>query len=276
VGDLYRRLLHRYRPLRPTRSGNRYSRESNYHPTPARYHSSSEDRPRRPESTITQPAAKRRSNSFIELQAYEQKPDVESLLKELERRYEERLNQRILEMIEERPDKAHVEPPHNDPIENLPNEESRDTTAGLTYPERPHEENQEHDIDAGEEGVQDIGEASQKIPEASIDKTAEDDEANEMPTDRTLEVADEMRPQAQDSASTNDVEWTQSLELIDSGQNVPIEHPEETAAALGQATESVEGKMLEDPLVIADIEVLLDELEVEDLESEKEQVESGY
>jgi hypothetical protein len=268
---------------------------------------------------------RREPSRRIEFPAYKPEPDVEQLLKQLEKGFDERLHERILELMEKE-----FQENWRDMLERygLPedasDEDVRMKIERLQDPEKWEEQKKEHFVEVTEDMVEDEQEAKQaeRKQHEALENTAETKAIDEPPIEKqdagsreiwmtraeleaienaparvtekiddglyeiveTESVESSHEPQAQaieqangqneESNSIEQAELQNAPELVDTlAENLP-EPVTELASA--ETAEPIGAELLEDPLLVADIELLYDELEAEEFESEEEQIEPGY
>lgn len=268
TADLYRRMLNRYRSIRPTRGGGgSYSRRPNrptlekYHPTPPEY------KPKTRDTTTSQ--LRRESHTPVESPTYRPETDIESLLTELEKRFEDRLHQRVLEMMEKEFGEARTEPSNRYNLpESSPDNEPQEKVQQLTGPERWQEQTEETPVETREEKARYANEASDRNQDENL---TENTNASESAPEPSSEVVDEPNIETQESISATEPEPSEPLELPDSN-HTSIEHPQEATVTPDQATEPIDS-LLDNPLLTGDIEALYNELQLDELEPQEEQLE---
>ena len=269
AADLYRRMLNRYRSIRPTRGGGGgHSRRPNrpilekYHPTTPEY------KPKTRDTTSSQ--LRRESHTHVETPAYRPEPDIDSLLTELEKRFDQRLHQRVLEMMEKEFDESRTDlfNRYNLP-ETSPDKELQEKIQQLTGQERWQEQTEESSVETREEKARYTNEVSDRNQDEHL---TENTNASESMPESASEIVDEANIETQESISVTEPGLAEPLELPDSN-HTSIEHPQEATVSPDQATEPIEGSLLDNPLLIADIEALYNELELDELEPQEEQLE---
>jgi hypothetical protein len=279
AGIHYRRLLDRYKQPRSAGGSGGHRSSSKYRPNVVRYHSGSGYKSKAKEGTRSQVIVRREPSPHIEFPEYKPRPDIEVLLKELEKRFDERLHERVLEMMETESVEARAEVLHRyDLPDTATDEDLREKIDRLTDLEKWKQHKGhfiEHPPDVPENGPDTLKGSEKNTPENTVEA---DPEQLGVPSQRALlETMEEAAPQIQESVNISEVELPSVSELAHAEvETPPPEHTSESiVASSDQAAEPIEATMLEDRLLIADIEALYNELETEQQESEEE-VEPSY
>jgi len=277
VRALYRRLLNRYKPPRPLGGGRGYSPRSAYRPTAERYHSTAEYRPQTKERVRSEVLVRRESSPRVEFPAYRPEPDVEQLLKKLEKRFDEKLHERVLEIMEREFDETRAEALHRYGLpEHAQDEDVRMKIERLQDPEKWEEQKKEHFVEITEDMAENGQEAKQvekkqDEPQENTTEAKVEDESSTEPQPEVLEAD----IQTEANSSIEEAELQNAPEPVDSvAENLP-EPPLESTVASAETAEPIGAELLEDPILMADIELLYDELEAEELEPEEE-IEPGH
>jgi hypothetical protein len=221
-----------------------------------RYHSGSGYKSKAKEGTRSQVIIRREPSPRVEFPEYRpDQPDVEVLLKELEKRFDEKLFERVLEIMEKEFDRTQAETfDRHDLSESTSDENLQERLEPLEKQEKASQQS----------------EMSQDQPIETIPRTGA---ADEIVSEGRLMVEDESgsEDRVEDRDSPRD---SGALEIV--AENLPLENATESAAESNQAAEPIEATLLEDPLLKADIEALYDELDAEQLEPEEESTEPSY
>jgi hypothetical protein len=263
AADLYLRMLNRYRSIRPTRGGGGgYNRRPNrpilekYQPATPQY---------KPKTRETSYHLRRESHSPLESPTHTLEADTELLLTELEKRFDERLQQRGLEMMEKEFDEPQADSINRYNLaESSPDKQLQKETQQLAGSERWQEQTENTSMETREAKVS----YSTELPDEKQDEDLENTN-DESPSEPASEVVD---IETQESIIPPEPEPTELLEPPGSN-HTSIEHPQEGTVSPEPATEPIEVNPLDSPLLLADIEALYNELELEELEPEEETIE---
>jgi hypothetical protein len=278
TGELYRKLLDRYKQHRPTGGSPRRGDGSKYRSNVVRYHSGSGYKSKAKEDTRSQVITRREPSPRIEFPEYRpDHPDVEVLLKELEKRFDERLHERVLEMMEKEFVEARAEILRRyDLPDTATDEDLRERIDKLSDSEKSKQQKEhfiEHPPDVAENGPDIIRGSEKNAPESTVEA---DPEQMNTPSQSSLLETIEAAPQLRESDNVSEVESPSISELAHAEVETPSpEHTSESrVASPDRAAEPIEVAMLEDRLLLSDIEALYNELETE--QESEEEVEPTY
>jgi hypothetical protein len=261
--DLYRRLLNKYKPKRSSGGSGGYGSRSSYRPSVERYHPAPEYKPRHQERAPSQWVAKREPRAEVPTSKAE--PDVEQLLRELEKRLDERLNDRILEVMGREFGEARAEGLRRYTLpESAPDEDVQSKIEQLQDREK---QDKEHTLEISQERVDHDNLRLEQEQTQPIEGQSEPlDESLPEPMSEIVEKTDTQT--SMDASFDSEVRPTDIPERPPEEAMEPPESAEEIAKMV--AEDPVLARDLE-PEMLADIEILYNELELE-LELE-EQVE---
>jgi hypothetical protein len=302
--DLYRRLgKNRYRPTRPVGGGSGgYRPQSANRPNMHRYSPSTqvEYKVRPSESRRSQVILRSGPVTRINFPRYRPEPDIEGLLRQLEKRFDEKLHERILEMMEREFDETRAELFSRYGLaESALDEDLQQKLERLQDPEKWEQQKKEQFVEISESMAE--KDADPKPPEQNqepVESTAESvDEASIEPS-QDVEKAEVWMSRAELEATQNAP--TRVIEKVDDDlyevvetepvkssppaetdssseaavEPLPLEHAVEPIAAPIEPAQLIEAT-LDNPLFMSDIEALYNELEAEELEPEEE-IEPGH
>jgi len=266
--DLYSRLLNRYKPLRSLGGSGGGGSRSTYRPSVERYHPAAEYKPKTQERAPSQGMARRESSPRVELPAYKPEPDIEQLLKDLEKRFDARLHERVLEMMEKQFDETRAEVLRRYTLPESALDE--DVQAKIEQLQDPEDQRKEHMLEISQDVVNRDNsslEQEQTQPMESQPEALDESSFESMP---------EM--EKRDTQTLVDVNEVVDPEGIVESVDIP-ERPPEEAMEPPDSVGEIAKMVVEDPVLaldlepemLADIEALYNELKLE-LEPE-EQVE---